>query len=55
MQKKDYKAYFDKIDTELLKISPRKDIMLLRVIATIIPVACTLPISKIHLLSHFSR
>jgi len=40
MQKKDYKAYFDKIDAELLKISPRKDIMLLRVIASIIPVVC---------------
>ncbi len=38
MQKIDYKAYFDKIDAELLKISPHKDIMLLRVIASIIPV-----------------
>ncbi|NOR68997.1 MAG: cadmium-translocating P-type ATPase [Methylomarinum sp.] len=38
MQKTDYKAYFDKIDAELLKISPHKDIMLLRVIASIIPV-----------------
>jgi hypothetical protein len=28
------------MDTELLKISPHKDIMLLRVIASIIPVAC---------------
>ncbi len=34
-----YKAYFDKIDAELLKISPRRDIMLLRVIAAAIPVA----------------
>lgn len=34
-----YKAYFDKIDAELLKISPRRDIMLLRVIASVIPVA----------------
>lgn len=33
-----YKTYFDKIDTELLKISPRQDIMLLRVIAAVIPV-----------------
>ena len=40
MQKADYKSYFDKIDAELLKISPRKDIMLLRVIASIIPVVC---------------
>jgi len=40
MQKSDYKAYFDKIDAELLKISPGKDIMLLRVIASIIPVVC---------------
>ena len=40
MQKSDYKAYFDKIDAELLKISPHKDIMLLRVIASIIPVLC---------------
>ena len=38
MQKIDYKAYFDKIDAELLKISPHQDIMLLRVIASIIPV-----------------
>ncbi|MGZ4960000.1 MAG: heavy metal translocating P-type ATPase [Methylomonas sp.] len=34
-----YKVYFDKIDAELLKISPRRDIMLLRVIAAVIPVA----------------
>jgi len=34
-----YKFYFDKIDAELLKISPRRDIMLLRVIAAVIPVA----------------
>ncbi|MBL6987458.1 MAG: cadmium-translocating P-type ATPase [Methylobacter sp.] len=34
-----YKTYFDKIDAELLKISPRQDIMLLRVIAAVIPVA----------------
>ncbi|MDD2738661.1 MAG: cation-translocating P-type ATPase [Methylomonas lenta] len=33
-----YKYYFDKIDAELLKISPRGDIMLLRVISAIIPV-----------------
>ena len=33
-----YKYYFDKIDAELLKISPRGDIMLLRVIAALIPV-----------------
>lgn len=33
-----YKIYFDKIDAELLKISPRRDIMLLRVIAAVIPV-----------------
>jgi P-type Cu+ transporter len=33
-----YKYYFDKIDAELLKISPRGDIMLLRVIAAVIPV-----------------
>lgn len=33
-----YKTYFDKIDAELLKISPRRDIMLLRVIAAVIPV-----------------
>lgn len=32
-----YKTYFDKIDAELLKISPRQDIMLLRVIAAVIP------------------
>ncbi|MBU2570092.1 MAG: cadmium-translocating P-type ATPase [Gammaproteobacteria bacterium] len=32
------KIYFDKIDAELLKISPRQDIMLLRVIAAVIPV-----------------
>ncbi len=40
MQKSDYKLYFDKMDAELLKISPHKDIMLLRVIASIIPVVC---------------
>lgn len=40
MQKSDYKMYFDKIDAELLKISPQNDIMLLRVIASIIPVVC---------------
>jgi len=33
-----YKPYFDKIDAGLLKISPRQDIMLLRVIASIVPV-----------------
>ena len=33
-----YKTYFDRIDAELLKISPRRDIMLLRVIAAVIPV-----------------
>lgn len=32
------KSYFDKIDAELLKICPRGDIMLLRVIAAVIPV-----------------
>ncbi|MDD2761909.1 MAG: cation-translocating P-type ATPase [Methylomonas sp.] len=31
-----YKAYFDKIDAKLLKISPHGDIMLLRVIAAVI-------------------
>ena len=40
MKKADYKSYFDKIDAELLKISPYKDIMLLRVIAAAIPVVC---------------
>ncbi len=35
-----YKTYFDNIDAELLKISPRGDIMLLRVIAAVIPVIC---------------
>lgn len=34
-----YKTYFDRIDAELLKISPRQDIMLLRVIVAVIPVA----------------
>lgn len=33
-----YKIYFDQIDAQLLKISPRQDIMLLRVIAAVIPV-----------------
>ncbi len=33
-----YKIYFDKIDAQLLRISPRQDIMLLRVIAAVIPV-----------------
>ena len=33
-----FKPYFDKIDAELLKISPQGDIMLLRVIAAVIPV-----------------
>jgi len=33
-----YKIYFDRIDAELLKISPRHDIMLLRVLAALIPV-----------------
>lgn len=33
-----YKIYFDRIDAELLKISPRGDIMLLRVLAAVIPV-----------------
>ena len=40
MKKINFKFYFDKIDTELLKISPQKDIMLLRLIASIIPVIC---------------
>ncbi len=40
MQKADFKFYFDKIDAELLKISPHKDIMLLRVLASVIPVIC---------------
>ena len=35
-----YKPYFDKIDTRLLKFSPARDIMLLRVIAAAIPVLC---------------
>ena len=35
-----YKPYFDQIDAALLKLSPRQDIMLLRVIAAIIPVVC---------------
>ena len=35
-----YKAYFDKIDAQLLKISPLHDIMLLRVIVAAIPVVC---------------
>jgi hypothetical protein len=35
-----YKTYFDKIDAQLLKISPARDIMLLRVIAAAIPVVC---------------
>ena len=33
-----YKTYFDRIDAQLLKISPHRDIMLLRVIAAVIPV-----------------
>lgn len=33
-----YKIYFDRIDAELLKISPSGDIMLLRVLAAVIPV-----------------
>ena len=33
-----YKTYFDKIDAQLLKISPSQDIMLLRVMAAVIPV-----------------
>jgi cation transport ATPase len=33
-----YKIYFDRIDAELLKISPRRDPMLLRVIAAVLPV-----------------
>ncbi|MBS3953538.1 MAG: cation-translocating P-type ATPase, partial [Methylomicrobium sp.] len=33
-----YKIYFDRIDAKLLKISPRQDIMLLRVLAAVIPV-----------------
>lgn len=33
-----YKIYFDRIDAELLKISPHGDIMLLRVLAAVIPV-----------------
>ena len=40
MQKVDYKPYFDSIDAELLKISPHNDIMLLRVIVSIIPIVC---------------
>lgn len=40
MESSCYKPYFDKIDAELLKFSPRQDIMLLRVIAAIIPVVC---------------
>ena len=32
------KIYFDKIDAELLNISPRRDVMLLRVMAAVIPV-----------------
>ena len=32
-----FKPYFDKIDAELLKISPQGDIMLLRVITAVIP------------------
>ncbi len=40
MQKSGFKSYFDKMDAELLKISPHKDIMLLRVIASVIPVVC---------------
>ncbi len=39
MQICDYKLIFDRIDVELLKISPHQDIMLLRVIAAVIPVA----------------
>ena len=40
MQESSYKIYFDRIDAEILKISPNKDIMLLRVIAAAIPVVC---------------
>ena len=40
MQTQDYKSYFDRIDAALLKISPNKDIMLLRVITAVIPVVC---------------
>jgi hypothetical protein len=51
-----YKFYFDKIDAELLKISPRQDIMLLRVIAAVIPVALFGLLNPIvaALLHHFS-
>jgi heavy metal translocating P-type ATPase len=38
MQTSGSKNFFDRIDTELLKISPHRDIMLLRVIAAVIPV-----------------
>ncbi len=40
MEPSHFKPYFEKVDAELLKISPRKDIMLLRVIAAVIPVVC---------------
>ena len=40
MQIINYKSYFDKFDAALLKISPNQDIMLLRVIASVIPVLC---------------
>ncbi len=40
MNKIDYKVYFDKIDAFFLKISPHQDIMLLRVLASIVPVFC---------------
>ena len=38
MKPAQFKPYFDKIDAELLKISPQGDVMLLRVIAAVIPV-----------------
>ncbi len=38
MQTEQYKKYFDDIDARLLKTSPHQDIMLLRVIASVIPV-----------------
>lgn len=40
MQESSYKPYFDRIDAEILKFSPNKDIMLLRVIAAAVPVVC---------------
>lgn len=40
MQKAGYKFYFDKMDDELLKVSPQKDIMVLCVITFIISGVC---------------